>query len=256
MCYVDEVPVAVKNTLTAPKSKPGGQKRSNPRSVTSSVEQDGYTFEGNIDFHGYHSLAKGWFVGGWIAYPWPPGQHPEHAAAVLADNSIINCTLSTFYDREDLSGRGVGFIFFFPVEVTQAEEFLCTVIMLAGAPPVRWTAGFHWCNRFPHFGHLFMLHLKRVDINWQVEWYSKISGSLDDENLGEYYRPDRQKIIDYHDGLSNRPIFVGMENWYRIEHTDKYVNSISYRPKEDMYVGSYGHESVLCEIPVLWKDLF
>jgi GT2 family glycosyltransferase len=118
----------------AAKRKSSGRKKSDREPAILPVEQTRYNFEGYIDFHGYHSRASGWFVGGWIAYPWPPGQDPEHASAVLTDNSIINCTLSMFYDREDLNGRGVGFVFFFPVTVTQSEPFLCTVIMVAGAP--------------------------------------------------------------------------------------------------------------------------
>ena len=101
-----------------------------------------------------------------------------------------------------------------------------------------------------------MLHLKRVDINWQVDWYARISESTVDADLAEYYRADVQKIVDYHRGLSNRPILGGIENWYRDKHLSQYLQNITYRPKEGTYVGSYGHESVLCEIPEIWKQLF
>jgi GT2 family glycosyltransferase len=120
----------VKNLSTAPKAKPAAPEQPGRQLV----EKGSYNFEGYIDFLGYHSRAGGWFVGGWIAYPWPSGQDPQHAAAVLADNSMISCSLSMFYDRADLAGRGVGFVFFFPLSETQTEAVLCTVVMVGGAP--------------------------------------------------------------------------------------------------------------------------
>jgi hypothetical protein len=122
--------------------------------------------------------------------------------------------------------------------------------------PVNWTSGFHWCSTFPYFGHLFMLHLKRVDINWQLEWYTRISESTADADLAEYYRPDRDKILNYHMGLCHRPRVVGIENWYRRDHISRFLEAILYHPGAGIYMGSYGHESVLCEVPAVWKHLF
>jgi GT2 family glycosyltransferase len=78
---------------------------------------DRYSFEGHIDLYGYHAGACGWFVGGWISYPWPPGRRPSHASAVFADAAVALRTHAVFYQREDVAGRGIGFVFFLPAEV-------------------------------------------------------------------------------------------------------------------------------------------
>ena len=80
--------------------------------VSVSEEIVAFKFEGHVDFYGHSILAGGWFFGGWIAYPWPVGHRPQNAVAVFADLSVEEHTHSTFYDRDDVSGRGIGFVFF------------------------------------------------------------------------------------------------------------------------------------------------
>jgi hypothetical protein len=103
-----------------------------------------------------------------------------------------------------------------------------------------------------------MLHLKRADINWQMQWFSRISETIAENpklnpHLTDYYNPDREKILRYHSDVSVRPRLSGIENWYRDAHHAKFMDSITYLPKEDIYQGSYGQELVLCEIPDEWK---
>ena len=76
-------------------------------------------FEGHVDFYGHHAGAGGWFVGGWLSHPWPPGRQPSRAVATFAGLSATDPNTvaddhagSVFYHREDVSGRGIGFIFF------------------------------------------------------------------------------------------------------------------------------------------------
>ena len=69
-------------------------------------------FEGHVDFYGYHSKAEGWFIGGWISHPWPLGHRPQDAVADFLDLCLTEHTHSVFYHRDDVHGRGVGFVFF------------------------------------------------------------------------------------------------------------------------------------------------
>ncbi len=78
------------------------------------METDSYVFEGHVDYYGHHVGAGGWFVGGWIAHPWPAGHRPQDAAAVFARMPVVEHSHAAFYHREDISGRGIGFVFFFP----------------------------------------------------------------------------------------------------------------------------------------------
>jgi hypothetical protein len=130
-----------------------------------------------------------------------------------------------------------------------------------------WSSGFHWASVFPKFGPLFMLHLKRLDIGWQVNWFSRMSDNIKDNptapnSLKDYYKPDQQKIIDYHKGVYNRQKLSGIECWYRDQLVTDYIEKIKLVQNTDklghkirIYSGQYGHEHVLCEIPTEWKNL-
>ena len=126
--------------------------------------------------------------------------------------------------------------------------------------PVTWCEGFHWANVYPRFGPLFLLHMKRVDVAWQLGWFTTMSESIDrslpsNKDLLDYYAPDEQRIRDYHDGVESRPRIGGLDNWYRDELTNDFLLSIHLSDPDGLYCGKYGHENVLCEIPLQWKSI-
>lgn len=126
--------------------------------------------------------------------------------------------------------------------------------------PMHWSQGFHWCSAFPEFGPLFMLHLKRIDIEWQMQWFAQMTGNISgnpkvQQIFKDYYNPDREKILAYHRGASARPRLSGMVEWYREEHQRRFIEGITYHAKDDFYSGSYAQDMVLCEVPEAWKQL-
>lgn len=127
--------------------------------------------------------------------------------------------------------------------------------------PMHWSQGFHWCSAYPEFGPLFMLHLKRIDIDWQMQWFAEMTGNIAanpkvHQTTKDYYNPDLEKITSYHQGVSMRPRQTGMRAWYREEHQRKFLASITYEARSDVYTGSYDQDLVLCELPEAWKRLF
>jgi hypothetical protein len=130
----------------------------------------------------------------------------------------------------------------------------CVVTM-----PVNWSDGFHWANVYPKFGPLFMLHTKRLDINWQLNLFAHMSLNIKDnpragEMLRSRYVPDETKIREYHRGVENRRRLQGIESWYRDELIVTFLDKLRLSPS-GLYSGDYGHEHVLCEIPQEWKVL-
>ena len=126
--------------------------------------------------------------------------------------------------------------------------------------PVHWSAGFHWCSCYPECGPLFMLHLKRIDVDWQMAWYEEFGRALDanpavPEATRAKYRPDRDTILQYHRGVSSRRRVAGIENWYRDEVQAQFFDAITYRPRDDLYVGDFRHDHALCELPAEWRAL-
>ena len=81
-------------------------------------------FEGHVDYYGFHPGAEGWFIGGWLSHPWELGARPQDAVADFGGLSIGNHTHAVFYHREDVSGRGIGYIFFL-------QDARCPVVPLS-----------------------------------------------------------------------------------------------------------------------------
>lgn len=126
--------------------------------------------------------------------------------------------------------------------------------------PLKWSTGFHWANVYPKFGPLFMLHMKRLDIQWQLKWFAHMSENIKDninvdKIIKDYYQPDEEKIRAYHGGVSDRTRISGISSWYREEFLVRFLQEVSLRPKDGVYAGTYNHESVLCEIPPEWRLL-
>jgi len=106
-----------------------------------------------------------------------------------------------------------------------------------------------------------MLHLKRIDVDWQMRWFAEITRNISAnkavaQEIKDYYIPDRDKILAYHEGVSIRARIAGIENWYRETLQQNFLGTISYNPADDIYYGEFAHDHVLCEIPLAWKQLF
>jgi hypothetical protein len=116
--------------------------------------------------------------------------------------------------------------------------------------PLRWGPGFHWANVSPRFSAVFLLHLKRVDVDWQMQWsrtiaaHPEIAGGLRD-----YYRTDREQIMEYNRQVAERPLLRGIDAWYRDAHQAKFMSTVRHDPASGLYQGEYDHELVLCELP-------
>jgi len=112
----------------------------------------------------------------------------------------------------------------------------------------------------PVFGPLFMLHLKRVGMVSQLRWGAAMTGNITDNprvgpDIHAYYRPDEEGVTRYHLGVSMRPRLKGIEAWYRDRFQQEFAASVALNPAYGLYMGRFGHEEVLCEIPAAWRAL-
>jgi hypothetical protein len=126
--------------------------------------------------------------------------------------------------------------------------------------PVYWSVGFHWSSVYPKFGPLFMLHTKRIDIQWQIDWAAKMFDGIKDNpavssQIKDYYSPKRESVLKYHSDVGSRPRLSGVDSWYRNDLTSSYLNTIQFNPGDGIYFGEYGHGHVLCEILPEWRRL-
>jgi hypothetical protein len=127
--------------------------------------------------------------------------------------------------------------------------------------PAYWSTGFHWSTLYPKFGPLFLLHTKRIDIQWQTDWARTMyEGIKDNPTVGadirNYYSPKIEGILKYHRDVGTRNRVSGIDSWYRSAITTDYLTKIRMNPSDGIYAGEYGHDHVLCEIVPEWKSLF
>jgi GT2 family glycosyltransferase len=69
--------------------------------------------DGFVDMCGYHLASGGWFFCGWTTRSWDAQGGPDQMLVHFADGSLPSDEAVTgFYPRDDMEGRGIGFIMF------------------------------------------------------------------------------------------------------------------------------------------------
>ena len=250
-----------------------------------------------ITYSGLSPLFAGYKLGGLIELPVGYDDNTRRDAITRFVSTLLSCyqtvvrvdadeflvvdprispSLSAFIDEykgEYLTARGFDVIQM-PEEPVMAVQGVGTLLKDRGyaypnsslnktclvRSPISWSTGFHWASVFPKFGPLFMLHMKRVDISWQLSWFDKMSQQIKDnpnvdDSLREYYAPDEAKIRDYHTSISKRPRLSGLISFYRQNFIAGFLHQIQFIGRDGLYYGEHNHEQVLCEIPAEWKAL-
>lgn len=124
--------------------------------------------------------------------------------------------------------------------------------------PLQWCVGFHGCTVHPMLDELFLLHLKRSDVELQAAWTTHISDSLDDDpKARDYYRTAREQIADYHAYASGLPVVAGWPGLYREAPASAFLASQVFHPHNGMYISSsFPADPVLVEIPEEFRGAF
>jgi hypothetical protein len=125
---------------------------------------------------------------------------------------------------------------------------------------VEWSEGFHFATVHPRHGPLFMLHMKRLDIGWQMAFYPKMMEQVKDnprarDHIRSYYSPPESVVVKHHADVSVRPRFEGIDAWYRNDLIRTFMDSTEFHASNRLYFSKYGGEHVLCKIPDEWKAL-
>lgn len=118
------------------------------------------------------------------------------------------------------------------------------------AVPLQWGPGFHFCSVFPRLNDLFLVHLKRADIDQQLEWFAYMSGrDFADERLRAYYAPSRDRLERLHRMLSARPLLQGWDGIDRAKFRGRFLGSICFDRMDGIYRGVHFQDDVICELP-------
>jgi len=112
----------------------------NSREILTLLSTSGYgrlrqplnVLNGSVDSYGYHGTSGGWFFCGWTTRSWDEHAGPDELIAHFADGDVISSeTVAGFYPRDDLEGRGIGFVMFVP-GLERADGSLTSVELRAG----------------------------------------------------------------------------------------------------------------------------
>jgi GT2 family glycosyltransferase len=71
------------------------------------------TLDGFVDLCGYHLASGGWFYCGWTTRSWDSKSGPDRVIVRFVDGNLISDeTVTGFFSRDDMEGRGSGFVMF------------------------------------------------------------------------------------------------------------------------------------------------
>jgi GT2 family glycosyltransferase len=89
-------------------------------------------FEGYVEVYGYHSLAAGWFFAGWMTDLPDIYVHLRTITAEFAGAALSGDIAAFCFPRDDLAGRGIGFLLFLPAKSRTAAAFQRLSLTLDG----------------------------------------------------------------------------------------------------------------------------
>lgn len=90
--------------------------------------------EGYIDFYGYHALAEGWCLAGWVSLPDGVADELCRATLLFAEEALNGEVLSLCFQRQDILDRNaLGLLIFLPAPHVVAGELLEVKLEIAGA---------------------------------------------------------------------------------------------------------------------------
>ncbi len=102
--------------------------------------------------------------------------------------------------------------------------------------PLRWNRGFHHCNHGPLFDQVFLFHLKRADLQWQLDWNRLVAPQIvTDEGIRAYYETPEQQLRQYHKSWSQKRTEVGENVLYRAAFNDEFLNLVIYNERSGTF---------------------
>ena len=89
--------------------------------------------EGYVDFYGYHALAEGWCLAGWLPLPDEVTEASCRATLCFADEKLEGEVLSLCFQRDDiLSHNALGLLIFLPAPPSEPGSLLMLQLEVAG----------------------------------------------------------------------------------------------------------------------------
>jgi hypothetical protein len=123
--------------------------------------------------------------------------------------------------------------------------------------PLKWSRGFHYCSLPPCFGELFLLHMKRADIDMQAAWNASMREKVaTDKFASKHYSWERDNILDYHQKRFKMEIVDGIGVLRRSAFNQNFLKNIRFARHNRIFEGPFDIEEVNIVIPDSVRTLF
>jgi hypothetical protein len=123
--------------------------------------------------------------------------------------------------------------------------------------PLQWGRGFHQCTAPPEFADLYLLHLKRADIQFQKDWAKHMVGNINDDAYAKKYYGDTIGYVDaFHRQRFELPTLGGDAFYDRADFDVKFSAALKKDEASGLFEGPFLIDEVNVEIPEAFRGVF
>lgn len=116
--------------------------------------------------------------------------------------------------------------------------------------PLTWGRGFHACQKPPVFDRLFLMHMKRADIDLQFRFGRFIAElTRQDAYIKQYYLTPRDQIVSFHNNLFEREILQGWDRFPDNAFLDAFLTGLKQAPDAGIWEIEFNSSPNLAELP-------
>jgi hypothetical protein len=123
--------------------------------------------------------------------------------------------------------------------------------------PLQWGRGFHQCTAPPEFADLYLLHLKRADIQFQKDWAKHMVTNINDDAYAKkYYEDTIGYVDDFHRQRFELPTLGGDALYDRADFDAKFFATLKKNEARGLYDGPFLIDEANVEIPEGFRGVF
>ncbi len=116
--------------------------------------------------------------------------------------------------------------------------------------PQKWGRGFHACQSYPKFDGLYLMHLKRADIDMQVRFGEFLAAlTREDEYIRNYYLTPRSQTVSFHENLFRQEKAAGWDGFVDPKFIAAFFLGLKKSPDNGLWDIRYEISDHLVEIP-------
>ena len=116
--------------------------------------------------------------------------------------------------------------------------------------PLVWSPGAHYCSCYPAFNDLYLVHLKRCDLEMLVRWGAWMLTQFEDTPvLRKYYGQSRDEYTKFNFIALSKPQVAGWDALIDPELDRAFLADLHYEKETSLYRGSFHYGDKVISLP-------